>query len=62
VKIPIPLEITPNLKIATFYRPCACCNNDIGPFNRYEVHELADISFSSTCASHFASKSNKPAD
>lgn len=62
MKIPIYLEITPNLNVATFYRQCARCKNLIGPIFTYEVHTLADIAFCETCTSLFSTRKNLPKD
>jgi hypothetical protein len=55
MKIPIILEISPNLKIATLYRQCSRCSNTIGPFFHHELHELAKTSYCKFCENHFTS-------
>jgi hypothetical protein len=55
MKIPVMLEISPNLKIAKLFRKCSRCNNTIGPFFHDELHTLAETSYCKDCETHFSS-------
>ena len=56
MKIPILLEDTGNLKIASLYRHCSRCSNLVGPYYFFELLKLAAISYCETCTSVLSSK------
>jgi hypothetical protein len=49
--MPILLEITPHLNIATFFRQCSRCTHLIGPFTTSQLHSISHDISCKTCAS-----------
>ena len=56
MKIPVLLEITPQLNVAVIYRACSRCNTEIGPFFPFDLHKCVEALYCKICTSVLSKK------